>query len=191
MTRRARTPRPRGCRASARSGRSWACYRPSGWASPSRRSRPRESARTSASRWPWTTAHRARSCGKAATSCARQSARAASDKRPREMPPPSSNLHKFDHLVVLMMENRSFDHLLGFLYEDGEPAHFIPDDDRAFRGVAGRDDLYNLDDSDPPRRVCVSRAPYETLDDMTRPFPDPGEELPNVIFQMFGVDDTG
>jgi phospholipase C len=25
------------------------------------------------------------------------------------------NLRKIDHIVVLMMENRSFDHLLGFL----------------------------------------------------------------------------
>src|SRR5262249_3397600 len=39
-------------------------------------------------------------------------------------------------------------------------------------------------------RVRVSRAPHETLEDMTRPFPDPGEELPNVLFQMFGVDIT-
>jgi phospholipase C len=29
------------------------------------------------------------------------------------------NLAKFDHLVVLMMENRSFDHMLGFLSIDG------------------------------------------------------------------------
>ena len=25
------------------------------------------------------------------------------------------NLHKIDHIVVLMLENRSFDHMLGFL----------------------------------------------------------------------------
>src|SRR5919197_3466821 len=28
------------------------------------------------------------------------------------------NLQKFDHLVVLMMENRSFDHMLGYLTID-------------------------------------------------------------------------
>ena len=26
-----------------------------------------------------------------------------------------SNLHKIDHIVVLMLENRSFDNMLGFL----------------------------------------------------------------------------
>jgi phospholipase C len=34
------------------------------------------------------------------------------------MPPPADNLHKIEHIVVLMMENRSFDHMLGFLHID-------------------------------------------------------------------------
>lgn len=98
---------------------------------------------------------------------------------------------KFDHLVVLMMENRSFDHLFGYLYEHEKPRRFIPSRLRAFRGVAGRSDLYNLDDQQPPRRVHVSRAPYQTLEDMTHPFPDPGEELVHVLSQMFGLGDGG
>ncbi len=39
--------------------------------------------------------------------------------------------HRFDHVVSVMFENRSFDNLLGYLYEPGEVA--------AFEGVAGRD----------------------------------------------------
>jgi phospholipase C len=31
----------------------------------------------------------------------------------------NGNLHKIDHIVVLMMENRSFDHMLGYLKLDG------------------------------------------------------------------------
>ena len=31
----------------------------------------------------------------------------------------SGNLSKIDHIVVLMMENRSFDHMLGYLKLDG------------------------------------------------------------------------
>jgi phospholipase C len=27
----------------------------------------------------------------------------------------SNNLDKFDHIIILMMENRSFDHMLGYL----------------------------------------------------------------------------
>ena len=38
---------------------------------------------------------------------------------------------KFDHVVSVMFENRSFDNLLGHLYEPGEVA--------SFEGVFGRD----------------------------------------------------
>ncbi len=31
-----------------------------------------------------------------------------------------------DHVVVLMLENRSFDTMLGWLYDGGQPRHFIP-----------------------------------------------------------------
>jgi len=48
---------------------------------------------------------------------------------------PTPDQHGFDHLVVLMLENRSFDNLCGYLYEDDQPKHFIPDTDRVFRGV--------------------------------------------------------
>lgn len=96
---------------------------------------------------------------------------------------------KFDHLVVLMMENRGFDHLLGYLYEHDRPALFLPEGtDPVFRGVAGRGDLGAPDDHDPPRRVPVQRAPWETLADMTVPFPDPGEEFtPHMCRQIYGV----
>jgi phospholipase C len=40
-----------------------------------------------------------------------------------------SKLGRFDHLVVVMFENRSFDNVLGYLYEPGE----VPE----FDGVAG------------------------------------------------------
>jgi hypothetical protein len=38
--------------------------------------------------------------------------------------------HALDHIVVLMFENRSFDNLLGYLYQPGEVL--------AFEGVASR-----------------------------------------------------
>ena len=43
----------------------------------------------------------------------------------------STGTHKFDHVVVVMFENRSFDNLLGRLYEPGEVA--------SFEGVVGKD----------------------------------------------------
>jgi phospholipase C len=39
--------------------------------------------------------------------------------------------HRFDHVVSVMFENRSFDNLLGYLYDPGEVA--------SFEGVAGRE----------------------------------------------------
>ena len=95
----------------------------------------------------------------------------------------------FDHLVVLMLENRSFDNLCGYLYEHDEPKHFIPDADLIFRGVAGRDDLVNDDGGDPPREYRVQRAPWVRLEDMYAPYPNSGEfYAPNVNRQVYGTD---
>src|ERR1700758_3801236 len=91
-----------------------------------------------------------------------------------------------DHVVVVMFENRSFDNLLGRLYEPGEVA--------SFEGVTGLD-LSNpvpdwAVDADPaivgsgPRLV-----PYGTAGDMNTPTPDPGEEYPHVNTQLFGLID--
>ena len=73
------------------------------------------------------------------------------------MPRPDRS-HALDHVVVIMFENRSFDNLLGRLYEPGEVA--------AFEGVAGLD-LSNpvpdwAADADPgtaPRLVSYGTRP--------------------------------
>ena len=88
-----------------------------------------------------------------------------------------------------MLENRSFDNLCGYLYEHDEPKHFIPDEDRVFRGVAGRDDLVNDDGGDPPREYGVRQAPWERLEDMYAPYPNAGEFYsPNINRQVYGSD---
>lgn len=97
----------------------------------------------------------------------------------------------FDHLVVLMMENRGFDHLMGYLYERDPPARFVPPHDPVFRGVAGRSDLGCWDSQDPPRFWPAHRAPWATVADMNVPFPDPGEaHTPHMHHQLFGVDEV-
>lgn len=69
---------------------------------------------------------------------------------------------KFNHLVVLMMENRSFDHMLGRLYhhDNPDPFHIIPRG-QVFDGVS--DDMFNttlgLPGPDlPPTAVNAHRA---------------------------------
>ena len=76
-----------------------------------------------------------------------------------------------DHVVVVMFENRSFDNLLGRLYEPGEVA--------SFEGVTGK----NLSNPVPEwaeHRPDNGIVPYGVPANMNTPNPDPGEELPNL-----------
>lgn len=96
-------------------------------------------------------------------------------------------LDAFDHLIVLMMENRSFDNLLGYLYEHEKPECFIGRGEHRFRGVAARSDLVNPDDREPPALFPVRKAPFATAEDMCHPCPDPGEVYtPNINRQLYG-----
>ncbi len=85
-----------------------------------------------------------------------------------------------DHVVVLMFENRSFDNLLGRLYQAGE----VP----AFEGVAGRDLANPIPDwaADDGGHTAV---PYGVAASMNTPSPDPGEEYEHVNTQLFGIID--
>ena len=82
-----------------------------------------------------------------------------------------------DHVVVVMFENRSFDNLLGRLYDPGEVA--------SFEGVMGRE----LSNPIPDWAQDAERGsvPYGVAGDMNTPSPDPGEELFHVNTQLFGI----
>jgi phospholipase C len=98
------------------------------------------------------------------------------------MPPPDRS-NALDHIVVIMFENRSFDNLLGRLYQPGEVA--------SFEGVAGLDLSNPVPDwaagADPG--TLPGLVPYGTAIDMNTPSPDPGEEYPHVNTQLFGLID--
>ncbi|TPW77893.1 alkaline phosphatase family protein [Schumannella soli] len=85
----------------------------------------------------------------------------------------------FDHVVVLMFENRSFDHILGRLYPDGAPRG------QRFEGLQG--EHANLH----PDGTRVEAHVYEGSTDwvMSQPDPDPGEFYAHVNTQWFGVVD--
>jgi len=89
-----------------------------------------------------------------------------------------SNLHKIDHIVVLMLENRSFDNLLGWLGTSGGGKQKV-------NGVAGKD-LSNPVPAiaKPSSKHKVIHIGKETV--MTNPNPDPGEEYSHVNTQLFG-----
>ena len=100
--------------------------------------------------------------------------------------PSSASTKKFgpenalDHVVVIMFENRSFDNVLGRLYEPGEVA--------AFEGVIGK----NLSNPIPEwaeHGADKKTAPYTVAGTMNSPPWDPGEEYNSVNTQLFGIQD--
>ncbi|KVE26057.1 phosphoesterase [Burkholderia singularis] len=94
----------------------------------------------------------------------------------------ANQLKKIDHIVYLMLENRSFDHVLGFLYTDsgnqsptGQP----------FDGLTGNE--WNPDDLGHP--VSVYRIQATDPHPYLMPGADPGEGFQNTNYQLFSHDD--
>src|ERR687884_533171 len=98
----------------------------------------------------------------------------------------ASSLDKIDHIVVLMMENRSFDNMLGWLYDPGNPPPFdrVPEG-QTFDGVSGKD----LSNPIPPYAHEASRGsvPVGKATNVETPNPDPGEEYYHVNTQLYGT----
>ena len=96
------------------------------------------------------------------------------------MPRPDRS-NAIDHVVVIMFENRSFDNLLGRLYEPGEAA--------SFAGVTGLDLSNPVPDwaADAVPGSAPKLVPYGTSVSMNVPSPDSGEEYQHVNTQLFGL----
>src|SRR5215469_11666295 len=82
-------------------------------------------------------------------------------------------LTPFRHLVVLMLENRSFDHMLGFLKSD----------DYAIEGLNGDETNDPVNDNELPVRVSRDAHSAHDLN------PDPGHDFIDVNVQIFGNKD--
>lgn len=84
----------------------------------------------------------------------------------------------FDHVVVLMFENRSFDNILGRLYSKDEKSRDqfdgLPQGDYANHGPGGE-------------RIPAHVYTGKTDSIMQQPTPDPGETYPHVNTQLFEV----
>ena len=91
-----------------------------------------------------------------------------------------SQQNAMDHVVVVMFENRSFDNLLGRLYEPGEVA--------SFEGVIGKE-LSNPIPEWAEHRPQDGAVSYGVAATMNTPSPDSGEEFPHVNTQLFGIID--
>lgn len=105
---------------------------------------------------------------------------AATIHPPEFAPLPPRHAPGFDHIVVLMFENRSFDNLLGRLYSAEE------------KSAADFDGLNQGDYANTaPDGTVVPAYVYDGTTDsiMQQPQPDPGETYPHVNTQLFGVVD--
>ena len=111
----------------------------------------------------------------------------------------ASNLAKIQHIVVVMLENRSFDNMLGLLYADQgnvPPLNLPALDPISFDGLlppAISDAFWNPANADffstsgtVPNKVFASSGTTGTAP-FTVPDPDPNELFPNFNFQIFGT----
>ena len=88
----------------------------------------------------------------------------------------ANSLSKIEHIVVLMLENRSFDNLLGWLYDPANDAPFnvvLPD----FEGLYGK----NLSNRTLDGRIVQAGK----TEDGRSPQPNPGEPFEDVYSQMY------
>jgi len=91
------------------------------------------------------------------------------------MPRPDRS-NALDHIVVVMFENRSFDNLLGRLYQ--------PEEIQTFEGVTGKALVNPIPEW--AQQSGQSVVPYGIAVTMNTPSPDPGEEYQHVNTQLFG-----
>lgn len=104
-------------------------------------------------------------------------------------------LGAIDHVVVLMMENRSFDNVLGYLYPDDVPADAPLG--TSIDGLLNRDGsakpLFNPIPATavhkPDHGLQIVQAGPVEPGNFRQPYPDPGEEYSYINIQLFNQPD--
>lgn len=96
-----------------------------------------------------------------------------------------NNLDKFDHVVVLMLENRSFDNLLGFLYDETKAGGIPVPKGKSYAGLQGTSFSNPVPSRFPVKDGHPKAVPVAISADYHQPFPDPGEEYPHINTQLF------
>jgi len=97
-------------------------------------------------------------------------------------------LPQIKHIIVVMLENRSFDNMCGWLYKPGtpQPSQFLPaGSPKEFNGLKSS----HFNPVDKAYFEGQSTDTYPVFDKATAtniPEPDPEEDFPNVNYQLFG-----
>ena len=94
---------------------------------------------------------------------------------------------QIEHVVMLMLENRSFDNVLGWLYEKDSPKNYFPVSnlDR-FAGLAGTESNPLRDKNGVMSNHLVTRVDNPAGVNFAVPDVDPNEEFEGVRNQLFG-----
>jgi phospholipase C len=100
-------------------------------------------------------------------------------------------MDKIEHVFVLMLENRSFDNLLGWLYADRNnqpnvniPAQNPPRYDGLVENAYWNTEVADAHDRPDARRIYARKGATS----LTKPDPNPPEVCPRFIEQMFGTE---
>ena len=96
------------------------------------------------------------------------------------MSPKANALSTINHIVVLMLENRSFDHMLGFLYTD---AGNVSPTGQPFAGLTGKESNPGTGGNEP---VTVFKIQGGASNTYFLPGADPGEGYTATNAQLFG-----
>ena len=122
----------------------------------------------------------------------------SSTKNTQYLEPNPEALEKIKHIVVLMLENRSFDNLLGWLYDAETPPR-----DQRFRGLDSSlwNPLSNIDSNGNRfieqvyirkngQEYHLGRKTVPGKEDFRLPRPDPGEGYRDATYQLYGTYDV-
>ena len=96
-------------------------------------------------------------------------------------------MKKIEHVVLLMLENRSFDSMLGWLYESSSPRKHIPElkpRERVYEGLQGLD-LSKYENVDSTGKIKF--APKRGAHGLGVPNVSPGENFRQVTTQLFNT----
>ena len=93
---------------------------------------------------------------------------------------PNDQLSSINHIVVLMLENRSFDHMLGFLYAD---TGNVSPAGQPFEGLTGQESNPGSDGAP----VSVFKIQASDPSPYFMPGADPGEGYDSTNSQLFGT----
>lgn len=113
-------------------------------------------------------------------------------------PPTNTLMHdEIEHIVIVMLENRSFDNVLAWLYDQNNPPNkFIPDETvHEYLGLTEETlDMYTNELKNSSGKIVFSSPPIKGVPSVAgRPFFDsprfdPHEGFPDVTKQIFGYD---